>query len=301
MVASSPPVQARNLPAIKTPYLKQFANAQGVAASSIATANIPPAGTFYEMYFRFLTSGGVEITKAQLEAECTDIRIRINGELIIDAKTSELNMIHKFYGDANVDDVTVGVLKIDWVRRNLNLPLEHWQYAIGTQGVSSIEVQFVTAAIPNLAIIECYALTTDEVRPVGPHLRIQATPTSFASAATHEFTGLPTTQGTSYLAMHIGLGSGTLTNSTLIVDDVQFVQTVPASVLKAVLLNHKRTPQTGYRHLSFDLFNEVMGKLNMLNGSGLPVQDFRLRNVWSVAPTAYRIVHERVYDVAAAA
>lgn len=297
MAANPSPYGALGVPAIKTPYLKKFQNFSNIASNTIASITIPPVGTFYSLYFRFLTGAGAELTKANIESQVANVSVRINGELIIDATAAELNMLHKFYGDAKAADVVDGILKIDFARGNLTLPLEKWQYAIGTVGINSIEVQMRLGTVTNLAQVEVFAYLTDEERPIGPHVRIMADTLTHGAASPHEYPSLPLQPGTAYLALHIGLGAGTLTETSLILDDVQFVHSAPASVLQALLEHHKRNPQTGYRHLSFDVFDEVLGFLPLLKANGTQVKDFRLRNVWTVAPTTHRVIHERVYGL----
>jgi hypothetical protein len=291
------PTDLMNAPAIPYQYTKKFANAQGLASGALATLVIPPQGRFYKLVFRFLTAAGAEVTQAQLEAEVTDFRLRINGDLLYDVKTAELNMLQNYYGSGFGAGVVAGVMVVNLDRSNLNLPGERSQYAIGTMGVNSIECQFVCATLTNVASIECYASLTAEVAPVGSHQRILSFPQTFATTGDHEVSTLPTTPGTAYLNLHIALGSGTLLKTTAIADNTDLFQETPASVLRVLANDSGRTPQTGYRHLPFDKENELLGFLPMAKGDGTSVKDLRIRNNWSVAPGNHRFIAERVWDL----
>jgi hypothetical protein len=303
MAANGAVLKSENVPDIPLLFHKKFANVQGIGLGQTGTFNFPPAGTFYEWRFLCLQSNGTPATQTMIETDITDIRVRINGDLFIDLKPAELNMIQAFYGDHKGAAVVNGVVLIDWARRNLNLPRERWQYAIGTQGVNSIQVQFLfrTGAPLDVAAIIPYALMTNEERPVGPHFRLLPYPQSKATAGDHQITDLPTTPGIGYLAMHVGLGTGTLDKTSLLVDTVDIVDEIPAPIQQQLSEHHYRNPQSGYRHVSFDYQNEVLNYLPMERRRGdrvVQVRDFRLELTWSVAPGNFRILTEQVHGLA---
>ncbi len=292
--------RAQGEAAIPLQYESFLGNASGLASNGTGLFAIPTAGTYYGFRFRFLTAGGVEVTQAQAEAEVTDIRIRVNGDLVIDAKTSELNMLQGFYGDSKGAAIVPGITVIDLVRSNaLTLPGEKTQYAWGTKGVDSIQCQFVCGTLTNVASIEIYAVQTDEDRPMGTHLRILPTTANFASTGDYTLSDLPRDPGTAYLAAHIGLGAGTLKNTTLTIDNVLIYNQIPPKVEQQRLEWHGRNPQTGYFHLDFALQNEILGYLPMVRNNGRKVQDIRLKTNWTVAPGNHRVVTERIFGLPA--
>lgn len=291
-------VRSANEAAVPIQYDSFLGNVTGLQSNGTGLFSIPTAGTYYSFRFRFLTAAGAEVTQAQAEAEVTDIRIRVNGDLVIDAKTSELNMLQGYYGDAGQAAVIPGITLIDLVRdRSLNLPLERAQYAWGTKGVDSIQAQFICGTLTNVASIEVYAVQTDEDRPMGAHLRILPVTGNFTSTGAFTLSDLPKDPGTAYLAIHIGLGAGTLTKTTFTIDNVRVTGEIPPKIAQQRLEWHGRNPQTGYFHLDYALQKEILGFLPMVRANNRRVQDMRLKTEWSVAPGNHRYITERIFDL----
>lgn len=292
--------RAPGMPGIPLQYETFLGTVTGLQTNGTGLFSIPTAGTYYAYRFRFLTGAGVEVTQAQSEAEITNISIRVNGDLVIDAKTSELNMLQGYYGDSKGAAIVPGITVIDLVRSNaLTAPGEKTQYAWGTKGVDSIQCQFQCGTLTNVASIEVYAVQTDEDRPMGTHLRILPTTASFPSTGDFTLPDLPKDPGTAYLAAHVGLGAGTLKNTTLTIDNVRIYGEIPPKIEQQRLEWHGRNPQTGFFHLDFCLYNEILGYLPMVRNNGGRVQDIRLKTNWTVAPGNHRILTERIFGLPA--
>jgi hypothetical protein len=277
-------------------------DAQNVASNKTATLRIPPSGLHYEHYLRFLTAGGVEVTQAQIESEITNIRLKINGDSIIDLKPAEINMLQGYNGDFKGASVIAGIMKINFVPRNLPAAARK-RYALGMAGITSVVYEITCGTLVNIAKVESYVVLTNETAPLGTHIRLLSQPITFDGTGDNWVTDLPKTPGMAFKAFHIDVTTGTLDYSTLTVDQQNIIFEVPAKVQQAHLENHYRNPQTNWRHYSFDQNDELMSFLPMTykeNNTVKNVNDLRLKNRWSVTPGgSYRVIMEQIHGLVA--
>jgi hypothetical protein len=285
------------VPLIQT---KKMPDATGVSSNGTATMVIPATGCFYESRFNFLQSGGTAVAVANMKSEVSNITLRVDGDLVLDATPTFLLDRQKFYGDAIGEDNVAGVIPIEYAKKNIRLPGERSQLALGTQGVNQIVAEFRLGTLSQLNKIEHYLDQTVEQRPAGPHLRINKFPQNFPTTGTQEIVTLPKEPGTGVYGVHIEDATGTIDSVTVIVDGNEILDEVPAAVQQSRLERYGRNPQTGYYHIDFCIQDELLGYLPMDRKDGKTIQDFRLKIKWSgAAPDNYNIYLERVFDVSA--
>ncbi len=286
-----------NVPAIPPFFHRTYAGAQGVASNQTAIVSVPASGRHYESRLEFKTSAGAYLTKAQIISEVTEIRVKLNGQDIIQATPTFLFDLQEYYGSHKGSTVVDGVLLIDWARRHLNLPLESKQYALGMENVQTFTIEIQCGTLANLDKIDFVGTVTNERSPLGPHVRILKLSREFSGTGEVVDSNLPVVADQGLIAAHISDGVGTISYATLNVGDVMVLDRLSTKSMESILKHNERTPQTGYYHIDFGVRNEALGFLPMAPNDVL-IKDFRLTTNWTVAPTNYDIYLERVYGLA---
>jgi hypothetical protein len=277
---------------------RKYPDLQNVASDQIATGYIPASGVHKRLFLEFRNSSNALVTKAQVEAEIENIKIVINGIVFVDCTPSELHMLQKFYQDRYGADVIAGVTQIDWDRRHLNLPGDRKPYGLGMADVTSFTIEIKAGTLTNIAKVTPYVELTNEQAVMGTHKRLVKYARNFAGTGDFEVTDFPKKPDSAFSAIHIALGSGTLTDTTLNVDDLELHRDLSPAINQAVVESYGRNPQSGYEHLCFDLQGGPVDFLEMVTGGKL-VQDVRLKTNWSVAPDAHSYLVERIDNLPA--
>jgi len=286
--------------------IKKHANITGIAAGNIATGQVAVGRTYYGLYLRCLTAAGVELTRAQILADISDIIVRLDGEQIIVADATFLLDLQKYYGDSDVAGNVDGIIPIPFTRRTLPSNLERMVLALGTafnkegNPVKSLEISVKVIGVAQLATIEVYSLSTEEKRKIGRHIRIKKFAQSFATTGEQEVNSLPL-EGSSigYLALHFTESAGQIDQLNVKVNSVDLYDEVPTNLQKVFLADRKRTKQAGYAYADFGEKDTVNSLLPMQN-----VQDFRVNLVWNPAagaPGNYAIYAEQIHGLEAVA
>jgi hypothetical protein len=274
-------------------------NIQGIAAGAVATGQIPTSGTHYATYLRCLSAAGVALTRAQLITDIGDIRVRINGELLIEATVTFLLDLQLYYGTPHAATFPAGTIVIPWTRPFFATDAERSVFALGMADVSSFQIDVQVLGVAVLATIEVYSLVTPESRKLGQHIRINRFPQAFAAfGAAHEVVTLPKEGDTvGYHAIHIGPGTGVGSLVSLVTCKIggnNIFENVSVATNQAVLEVNDRTPQAGYFHVDFlATSNDMLGYIPMAG-----VKDWRQQITWiTAAPGTYNIYTERVFGL----
>jgi hypothetical protein len=272
---------------------KKNASLTGVASSSLATRDVPVGGTIYDMYLYFETGAGVANAVADMKSEISKIKLRIDGDTIIDATPTQLLDLQKFYGDKNGAGNVAGVIPLHFASAILKSPEASKLFALGTADVSTITVEVECGTLVNVASIELYTSRSTEERKLGLHHRIINYPQNFATTGDQEISTLPKTQDIAYEALHIEDQAGTIVNVSVEANSNTVMDEIPANVQQVILANSGRTAQTGYYHATFNRLNESNGALPMAG-----VNDFRQTINWSVSPGGnYNIVAVAIHGL----
>lgn len=276
-----------------TQLIKQ-ANATGITASSVATVKIPTTGTHYALFLRPLSSGGADVSVANMKTAIGNMVLRINGEPIIEMTATFALDLQKYYGDAIGADNVAGIIPIFFAPYYLPNLLERQVYALGMRGVQTFTLDMNILSTANMASIDVFSEVTPEDRPLGQHIRIKKYPQNFSTTGDQEISTLPL-EGPSvaYKALHIEAGSGTFVRVTVKVANYSIFDQVPLSLNQVLLERSGRNPQTGYYHVAFDKNNDLTSFLPMKG-----VQDFRQVINWtSAAPGNFNIYAEEIFGL----
>ncbi|MCK5014786.1 MAG: hypothetical protein KAS66_13315 [Candidatus Omnitrophica bacterium] len=283
-------------------FIKEWikhANVTGIAAGNIATVSIPVGRTVHGIQLRCLTGAGVELTRAQILADVSDVTARLDGEAIITADATFLLDLQKYYGDADVAGNVDGIIPIDFAPRSLLSDEARSVYALGTAGAKSLTLDIKVVGVVQLASIEVRTLSTPEKRILGRHIKIRKYAQSFATTGEQEVNSLPLIGKTAgYRAIHISEGSGTIDQVNIKRNSVDIYDEMPTKAQQVFLANRKRTVQSGYAHADFGEADHSGAFLPMAG-----VQDLRVNITWNVAagaPGNYTLYAEEVHGLVVA-
>lgn len=275
------------------------ANLTGIAANSRASGKVTPGGIHHGYMLYCQTSAGVALTRAEMLADISNIRLYVDGELKMDGDVTFFLDNQKYYGDFAGDGNLDGVIPLPWVRRNMASFQERSLYAIGMKNnpktgkdVSSITVECDIIGVAKLSTIELYVVKEEGERNMGQHITVGRNTQSFASTGDNEVSDIPKGGPTvGVLALHIRKpGSSTITKVTTKVNLTEIDDQVPNNVAKAGLAGRNRIAQAAYYHVDYAKHDDIAGFIPMAG-----VTDFRQKITWATAaPNAYDIFVERV-------
>jgi hypothetical protein len=289
--------------------IKKQPSVQGVVADSIGVARIPTVATHYACYLECMDDG---VVSDDALADVERVVVKINGDTIIDATPAALLMLQKYYGDAIGSGNLTGIIPIIFYRPTLlNFP-ERSVYALGMADVQSFTIDVHFGTLSHLTSINVYSEVTNENRYLGKHVRFLRNSRSFGtySAAAGlsdsdcEITDLPKEgPGVAYLALHLydpQFDDGTAANRVRIrnynvkVDGNDIIDEVSPEIMQVILERNRRTVQTDWHHIPFDVNDELARSLLPMAG----VKDFRLKlKFYECMPGPFDIYSEQVFGI----
>lgn len=273
-------------------YLKKEPDMQGIAAGQKATGRVWTRQNLYSIRLRCLTSGGVELTRAQILNDISDIVVRINGKTVIDCDADFLLDLQKYYGDAvsagNVD----GNIVIPFARRHLASFEERAVYAIGAKGVNDISIEAKVDAVAQLSKIEVFGeFDSATPREIGTHVQIVRHNRTFGSTGIQQLTDLPFQDKAlvGYFAKHFRFSTATVEYATVKRDGIELFTQVAPKFMEAYLNEGLRKPQSGYFHIDYCRNNSRFAFLPGL------AQSLLVEMKWATgAPSNYVIFAETI-------
>jgi len=267
-------------------------DAQNVAVGN-ANIKVLTRKNCHALFLRCLTTAGVELTRAQILNDISDINLKLDGETIWGVDATFLLDRQKYLGDISMGGNVNGIIPMEFTRPLLNSYTERSVSALGLNNVSSVTIDVTVIAVAQLSRIEVYSLVdTEAPRALGQHVRIDRLSRSFAGTGAQEMTDLPfgDDRVIAYLAEHIHHTAGTLDKAKVRRNGVDVFESLPAN-LNTVLLNRAgRTPQTNYFDIEFDLPNQYLSALSMPD-----TQSLFHELTWSVQPNGFQVYLERLF------
>lgn len=286
--------------------VKKLPDFTGIAASALATANVPESGEYFDNLLRCLDSTGAEVSVANMKADITNLRAMINGETIIDASAEVLLMLQNYYyaaqnaaGDVNA----AGQLPLMYSRGFYSTEQEGNVFGLGMANVDSFSLEVTcgasVATAGHISKIENRGVRTETSVNIGQHVRLQKFPQNFGSTGEEEVTDLPTEPNVGTLAYHIFYDDSTtdLEEVTLIVNSSELIKVTKQDVI-TMQEKSGRTPQfdaagNSIFSIDFALSNDLTGYLDHRG-----IQDLRIRTKWgTAAPGNYTIYREGVFGL----
>lgn len=274
--------------------LIQEADVVGASVVGKASGKIYTRRNLYGIWLRCLTAAGVELTRAQILNDITNIVVRINGKPIVDADATFLLDRQKYYGDSIAAGNVNGMIPIMFTPAHLANFSERSVYAIGPVGINDISLEVTIAAIAQISQIQMYVEVDDlALRNIGQHMRIEKFTQVFATTGTQQITDLPfkDPDALGYLAYHVKYTAGSLDKVTIKRNGQEVYQALATKMNQAVLNMRKRTPQSGYFHVDFAKNDDLLSYLPIPGTDGLYHE-----YTWSsAAPNSYTVYAERIF------
>lgn len=283
--------------------IEKWADLNPVTANGKATADLPPAGTYYAIYLECL-DGGVPVSAANIAADIQNVKVTLDGRTVYEISGVGIQKLYEHhYAHNNSAAPIAGCLPLlfapDFLSRNMDSEVIAWGMA--DQGVIQVEVDF--GALVNTAghidQVAVYTERTQANRPLGTHRQVLRFERSFASAGDQEIVDLPVEKGDVVTAaFHILYdGSAAVINQFEVIANNNIVMNLSPTIAQQQL--EKRDRKFMVAAAANDLFSVPFDLSGDLNGF-LPhvgLNDLRLRVNWSAAPGAYTIIRESYHGV----
>lgn len=235
-------------------YLKKEPDMQGIAAGQKATGRIWTRQNLYGIWLRCTTAAGVELTRAQIIADISDIVVRVNGKQIIDCDADFLLDLQKYYGDSQNAGNVDGMIYIPFARRHLASFEERALYALGAGGIDDLSIECKIDAVAQLSKIEVWGeFDNAAIRAIGTHVRIVRHSRNFASTGVQQITDLPFNGDdlTGYFAKHFRFSTGAVEHATVKRNGNELFYELSPKMNQAFLNRGDRSPQSGYFHIDY--------------------------------------------------
>lgn len=275
---------------------RELPSFNAVGAGQVANLSLPVGGSTYRcIVLEFKHTASTACAIADFGTHIENIKVKVDGEPIIDISGAELVMLNQYYGIPMV----AGNFIIPFTRPEFMDVLEEQRFALGTKGVRNLTLEVKIASATTAPELSAYANLQWRngglaERPLGQILRVRSTSFGNVSAAgTVEIGNLPVVgpeTGRGLRALHIG--SDKIDGFEILLNDTKIREaTVTLSDLMSdfeALQTVSRTPQTGYTHVDFTG--------NRYTGS-VPTQgarELRMKLDFNATESAYTILHEEI-------
>lgn len=236
------------------------------AFSANATRSIlAPVGPTYKGFFFEPTIAGVAATVAQMRAQISMVRLKINGRPVYELSADAILDLNAFYGFPAVNGFLPVFLTYDWVRTVPAMENLAW----GTRNVDSLAIDITLAAGATIDAIGGTALMVPEARDLG--LIVEAHTFNFATtgAGLFEIATLPKGNGDLF-GCHF---ETTVANKLeLKINGVSFRDGTDFIAQQLATNFGERVPQAGYLHYDPTMYGLMLDDRVPL---GSFVQDFR--------------------------
>ncbi|OHB60882.1 MAG: hypothetical protein A2167_05435 [Planctomycetes bacterium RBG_13_46_10] len=273
------------------PKLVKLQNVDGIAGNGRPIVNLPRANIYHGLFLLCRTSAGVLLTEAEIEADITNIRVRVDGDLKVETTAAVLFDLYRYWYAMNGAYTIAGQIPILFVRPNLQFAAERSLLAWGMDGIESFNLELdLAATLAKVATIQIWALQEVGKRALGRHLCIGKHPRIFGSTGVQQVSDIPYGDVDNLiLADHITVGSGAISDVTVRLNQSDVWQELQNDLNKLVLNCVGRTAQTGYFHLDFAQFND---RTAYLPSGGLSSLQYDIN--FSTQPNNYIIYREEI-------
>lgn len=222
-------------------YLKPLPAFQPVAAGNTASVQLPlgPTYRYIHLIYRKI---GVLATAAQIAADITMIRLKINGIVRQSFTGAELRtLLHAYYGNTLRD----GELPLHFARPWARTVVGEDALQLGTRNVDTVTLEVDIDAAAGAVTLEGFAWTEPVQNDLGAMVQVHRFPITAGAAGDFEWSTFPQTNG-ALMAFH--LQSALITGVTAKLNDIDF-STADLSVWNAIQVDQGRVPQTNVVHI----------------------------------------------------
>jgi hypothetical protein len=243
-----------------------------VAAGQTATVTIPTGSRYHAIFLKYKGNAN----QATIEADLTQIRVKINGKVQRVATLEELNKINALNGYAFQAGLVPVFFSEPWRRNVVGEDTLAW----GTDGVRTFQIEVDIDSGATAPTLEAFAIV-DEVKAALTNI-VKWRRQSIQNNQTGKLTvnTLPRIKGDIYQRMHCFEQAGGDISGIEVNLDRKETYTQTDQENSAVLAMQGMTPQTDVFHVIFDETQRLEDGLPLSNGDD-EVQDFSVE--WDMA------------------
>jgi hypothetical protein len=271
------------------------------AGAGLEIVNFNTGGVIHAFGFDFRKAAAAVMTEAEIEADVGNLLIKVDGEPKIEMTAAQAFDILR-YRTSQYNVFTPSSVLMVYVNGlgMFERVIDRSALAWGTKKIGSITCEITVSAVATLSTIDPFMLVEpDPNRTLGRHYCVRKLADYAAAVGVQQVDKkLPFGQNDINLQavhFHQGAGAGVFTDVTIKASSGRGVDNEIYPALKLaqhnlLLQNHKRTPQTGWFHVDFNLINDPLGGIPLG-----PLTNLRADITWATnAPLAYSILCEEV-------
>lgn len=247
-----------------------------VAPGATATLDLPTGALIYhglQILYGTGTVGGAN--QANMEAEITAVRIKLNGKVQRRFSAAELFAINAFHGIG----FEAGILPIffsePWRRTGEGEDALAW----GMADIDTFQIEIDIAGGATAPTLEARAEVMRGNRNLGPITKWRRYTVPVSGIGIVNYTTLP--KNDAYYKLHCF--SGNVAAIDVRVDQLERFEATAARNEARLRQVYAKSPQAGVFHAVFDPTDRVSDALQMRKADGSPVSEFRIDFDMSVA------------------
>lgn len=278
--------------------LRKFNSFNAVAAGAVANVSVPVAGPTYGLFILELTDDSALATTAEFASLVELIKIKLNGDEVVEMTGAELVNLNTFYGYPQV----TGGVPLMWRRPEFLDPLEEMRFALGTADLGSCTIEVTLASGATSPQLRAFGeVIPGAPRKLGQIVKISSQNYGSQAAAgvleLHDLTvrgpaSIANFNSSSRGVKALHLTAANVTDHKLILNGNPYLDA--PKVLQDLYHDINgfqtvgRTPVSGWYHLDLagNRYSGIVGTTN--------ATDFSLELTFDDANAAYKIIKEEV-------
>ncbi|WP_375595854.1 major capsid protein P2 [Algihabitans albus] len=240
-----------------------------VAPGATATLDLPTGALIYhglQILYGTGTAGGP--TQANIEAEITAVRIKLNGKVQRRFSAAELFAINAFHGVGFETGIVQVFFSEPWRRTAEGEDALAW----GMLDIDTFQIEVDIAGSATSPTLEARAEVMRGNRNLGPITKWRRYTVPVSGVGTVNYTTLP--KNDAYFKLHCF--SGDVTAIDVRVDQLERFEATAARNVARLKQVYAKAPQSGVFHAVFDPTDRVSDALSMRRPDGMEVSEFRV-------------------------
>ena len=250
-----------------TPIIERSRSFNAVAAGQTATIDLPTTRIYRGLRLLYGTGTAGGPTRANMEAEVTEIRIKVNGKVQRRFSAAQLFAINAYHGKAVEDGILPIFFAEPWRRTVQGEDGLAW----GMADVDTFQVEVDIAAGATNPTLDADAITLEGNLAMGPITKWRQFVVPVSAVGIVNVSTLPKTDA--YFTIHCV--SANITSVKVLVDRKEIVN-AGAAVLQSLADDQGFAWQTGYFHLDFSNSRRVTNVLQMTVPGAGRVSDYQI-------------------------
>jgi len=255
--------------------LRKEQSFNGVGAGQTAVLSLNTVGTYRDLYLFYNTGTAGGPTQANMEAEITQIRLKLNGQVQRTFSARQLFDLFETYRGRTVLD---GVLRIPFSEEWLVSPGGEDAGSWGMGGISSFTCEVDIAAGATNPTLRASTVWNPNTTNIGNIVRWERFTVQPSAAGDVDFT--PPRRG-AIIAQHYDMTNVTLNSALVLWDQEERLIDGSKADIDEVLKAHDFVPQSDWMHVDFrghsGRFTEFVEFVRQGANGQRPVADFRTR------------------------